>query len=63
MLILILTALFNYWGFAAGVLIMLLTAAGTKTATGRGYLYPLIPFHPKALLSLLVRQPISHRNS
>lgn len=62
-LILILTALFNYWGFAAGVLIMLLTAAGTKTATGRGYLYPLIPFHPKALLSLLVRQPISHRNS
>lgn len=58
---LILTALLNYWGFAAGVLLLVLTIAATKTLTGRDYLYPLIPFNWNALTSLLVRKPITKK--
>ena len=37
------------------ILVLLLT---NKTVNGkRNYLYPLIPFRPRALLSLLVRLP------
>lgn len=62
-IILILTALLNVWGFAAGILLMLLTAASTKTITGRNYLFPLIPFNGKAFVSLFLRRPISRKNS
>lgn len=63
MLILGLTAAFNLWGFLAGTLLMFLVAATTKTITGRNYLFPLIPFHAKALAALLIRKPINRRNS
>ena len=54
--LLILIRLFNYYGFAIGCLGILLLLATNKTANGkRGYLYPLLPFHGKALLSLFVR--------
>lgn len=56
-LLLVATALFNVWGFAAGlVLIAVLIATNKTVGGGRGYLYPLIPFSGKALLSLLVRR-------
>lgn len=55
-IILILTAIFNVWGFAAGLILALLLLCTNKTANRRrGYLYPLIPFNGKALLSLFVR--------
>lgn len=57
--VLILTALFDIWGFAAGVLITVLTVCFTKTIDGYTYLYPLIPFDKKALSSLLVRKSIN----
>lgn len=57
--VLILTALFDIWGFAAGVLITVLTVCFTKTIDGYTYLYPLIPFNKKALSSLLVRKSIN----
>ena len=52
---LILTALFNVWGFAAGVIINLLSICFNKTATGYSYLYPLIPFNWKVLKRKFVR--------
>ena len=56
MLILLLTAIFNVWGYVAGWLITIVLVATNKTANGkRNYLYPLIPFNGKALLSLLIR--------
>ncbi len=58
MLLLILTAVFNVWGFIAGIVIIVLLIAFNKTVTGRCYLYPLIPFNFKALTSLIVRKPI-----
>lgn len=59
LMVLILTALFDIWGFAAGVLITVLTVCFTKTIDGYTYLYPLIPFDRKALSSLLVRKSIN----
>ena len=54
--LLILTGLFNLWGFAIGVLLMLILIATNKTANGnRSYLYPLIPFCGRALLSMFIR--------
>ncbi|MBO5204070.1 MAG: spore germination protein [Clostridia bacterium] len=54
--ILILTAIFGFWGFCAGFIISIVLVATNSTVNGkRNYLYPLIPFHGKALLSMLVR--------
>lgn len=61
--ILIMTAIFNLYGFAAGVVIVLLVMAFTKSVSGRGYLYPLIPFNGKALSRLIIRHPISKDNT
>ena len=62
-IILILTALFNIWGFVGGILLLIIIAATTKTITGRNYLFPLIPFNGKAFVSLFIRKPISRDNS
>lgn len=59
MMILILTAIFNLWGFIAGLAVTALLIATSKTISGRCYLYPLIPFNAKALFSLLLRKPIT----
>lgn len=61
--ILILTAMFNLWGYVAGIVIVLIQMFFTKTVTGRGYMYPLIPFNAKTLSRLLVRHPISKDNT
>ncbi|MBQ7598497.1 MAG: spore germination protein [Clostridia bacterium] len=58
MLILLLTFLFDVWGFAAGVLIVLAVIATTRTIDGYTYLYPLLPFDKQALVSLLVRRQL-----
>ena len=55
MISLLLTALFNAWGFAASLLVAVLSVALNRTFGGKGYLYPLIPFNKTALKRLLVR--------
>jgi len=57
-LLLILTHLFNLWGFIAGLLLSLVLVASNKTVTGKGYLYPLIPFNWQALKTHLYRHRI-----
>ncbi len=52
---LVLTALFNIWGFVAGILILLLSLISNKTVSRQSYLYPLIPFEWKKLKNLLFR--------
>ena len=55
-LLLVLTALFNVWGFAVGCLLVLVLIATNKTVNGkRSYLYPLIPFNARALAALFFR--------
>ena len=57
-LLLILTALLDVWGFGIGVVLILLLLATNRTLNGgRRYLYPLLPFDGKALLSMLFRVP------
>lgn len=55
-IILILTGLFNIWGFIGGSLLVLILIVSNKTINGKhSYLYPLIPFNYKAFKSLFVR--------
>ena len=55
-LLVILIEAFNLVGFSVGTVIILLLLVSNKTVNGgRSYLYPLIPFDGKALLSLFVR--------
>lgn len=46
-ILLILTGLFNVYGFIAGVLITVLAIVCNKTMSGRSYIYPLLPFDLK----------------
>jgi stage V sporulation protein AF len=56
-MILILTALFRIWGFVGGVLLTVILLVTNSTVNGkRHYLYPLLPFDGRALLTLLVRR-------
>ena len=54
--LLILIELFGWIGFLVGIFLCLVLLVSNKTVNGRrSYLYPLIPFNGKALLSLFVR--------
>lgn len=56
MLLLLLTALFDLWGFAIGILCAIVLICTNSTVNGkRSYLYPLIPFDKKVLARLLFR--------
>lgn len=55
-LLLLLVEFFGLWGFVGGLLVTVLAIAMNKTVTGsRSYLYPLIPFHGKALARMFFR--------
>lgn len=47
--LLILTALFNYWGFGAGILLLIIFLCANKSVSGKSYLYPLFPLNIKKL--------------
>ena len=54
--ILILTALFDVWGFIGGLALSLILLVTNRTVNGhRSYLYPLIPFNGCALKRLFYR--------
>ncbi len=63
MMLIGLVAIFDIWGFIAGILLIVLEIATTRTVTGQSYLYPLIPFRGSALANLLLRRPISSKNN
>ena len=43
-ILLVLTSLFNLWGFIAGTVLCVCAVAFNKTIAGKSYIYPLIPF-------------------
>ena len=59
----VLTALLNAYGFALGILLLIVLLATNRTVCGTSYLYPLIPFHWDAFSRLLVRRRIHKHNS
>lgn len=62
-LLIVLTAIFNLWGFIAGILVMLVLLATNRTPAGTSYLYPLIPFKWSALSRLLIRRKMHRDNN
>jgi stage V sporulation protein AF len=61
--LLLLTAAFDFWGLGFGTVGILVLLATTKPLIGKSYLYPLIPFNGKALRRLLSREPIRPYNT
>lgn len=61
MIMLVLTALFNYWGFAAGVLLSICAIIFNKTIAGKSYIYPLIPFNYNKLKKRFFRGRLPHQ--
>lgn len=54
-LLLVLTYVFNFWGFVAAFVINLLLLCLNRTLSGKSYLYPLIPFNAHEFLRKIVR--------
>ena len=62
-MLLILIELFGVWGLATGIVLIAVFLTTNKTVTPKhSYLYPLLPFDGKALLSLFIRLPKSKKN-
>ncbi len=57
-ILLVLTAAFNLYGFAAGILLTLLAISCNRTISGKSYLYPLIPFNGKQFARRIFRKRI-----
>lgn len=53
---LILTALFQLWGYIIGVALFFVAIVTNKMVSGQSYLYPLIPFSFRKLKHFLFRQ-------
>jgi stage V sporulation protein AF len=53
---LVLTAVFNLWGYVAGIVLTFAAIATNKMISGQSYLYPLIPFSFGKLKNALIRK-------
>ena len=53
---LILTSLFQVWGYIAGIVLLLTCIVTNKMVSGQSYLYPLIPFDFKKLSDAIFRK-------
>ncbi len=60
MILLILTAAFNYWGFFLGILLSICAVVFNKTIAGKSYIYPLIPFRWSELKKRFLRGRLPH---
>lgn len=63
LVLLLLVAWWDIWGFVAGVIGIIILLVTCKPTAGKGYLYPLIPFNGTAFKRLLIREPISKKNT
>lgn len=59
-LILILTGLFNWYGFWLGILISVCAVIFNRTIAGKSYIYPLIPFRLNEIKKRFLRQRLPH---
>lgn len=53
---LVLTSIFNVWGYIAGIMLFIIAIIRNKMVSGQSYLYPLIPFSFKKLGKALIRK-------
>ncbi len=61
--ILLLTYFFNLAGFIAGLLFSAVLIASNKTVTGKGYLYPIIPFNARDFKYKFIRTKIRSKEN
>lgn len=59
-ILLVLTAFFNVWGYIAGLIISVCAIIFNKTIAGRSYIYPLIPFRFNELKKRFTRGRLPH---
>ena len=59
-IILVLTAVFNLWGFFLGVALSVCAVVFNKTIAGKSYIYPLIPFRFSELKKRFLRTRLPH---
>ena len=58
--LLILSQFFGFVGFFIGIALIIIAMASVKTLSGRGYLYPIIPFNALDFRKLFVRTRIKN---
>ncbi|MEY8352443.1 spore germination protein [Lachnospiraceae bacterium 54-53] len=63
MIMLVTTALFNFWGFVGGVVLSLCAIVFNKTIAGKSYIYPLIPFSFSELKKRFFRGRLPHKQN
>lgn len=59
-MLLLLIAAFNLWGFIIGVILCVLALVTNKTIAGKSYIYPLVPFSLSELKKRLFRGRLPH---
>ncbi|MDO5416877.1 MAG: spore germination protein [Lachnospiraceae bacterium] len=59
-LMLVLTALFNWYGFWLGLLLSVCAIIFNRTIAGKSYIYPLIPFHWREVKKRFFRGRLPH---
>lgn len=59
LIMLALTALFDLWGFLAGLLLTILAIVSNKTIAGKSYIYPLFPLNLRQLKKRFLRLRLS----
>ncbi|MEY8337448.1 spore germination protein [Lachnospiraceae bacterium 62-35] len=59
-IILILTTIFNIWGFAAGTILSVCAVVFNRTIAGKSYIYPLIPFSWSEVRKRFLRGRLPH---
>lgn len=59
-IILILTAVFNVWGYIAGIILSVCAITFNKTIGGKSYIYPLVPFSWSELKKRFFRNRLPH---
>lgn len=57
-LLLVAVQLFGIIGLICGIVFLIICMLSVKTLSGRGYLYPIIPFKAKAFAELFIRLPM-----
>ena len=60
---LVLTYIFHWWGFFAGMLITLLAIAFNNTISGESYIYPICPFDGNRLVRKVFRVRLSKKTN
>ncbi len=55
LIMLVLTSLFDLWGFLIGLLITVVAIVGNKTIAGKSYIYPLLPLNLTQLTKRFLR--------